>query len=195
MRPGGLLNLPSEVPDLSLLFSRLAEAGVRGHLVHDRDRLAHVIGECARAPLVCEAHPLLQAVALRLRAAGGPEPHFPKELTPDEGRASTIDTIVTMGLGAIPETGSILISARSPAAYRLSLRPRCHIIVIPAACAGLTLNQALEVTASESSGLVSWLTGLSRTADIEKTLVLGAQGPEVMEVIVYAENISWNASR
>jgi L-lactate utilization protein LutC len=34
---------------------------------------------------------------------------------------------------------------------------------------------------------VSWLTGPSRTADLEKGLVLGAQGPRTIEIILYQE--------
>jgi L-lactate utilization protein LutC len=34
---------------------------------------------------------------------------------------------------------------------------------------------------------VSWLTGPSRTADIEKVLVLGAQGPLNLEIFLYQE--------
>ena len=63
-------------------------------------------------------------------------------------------------------------------AFRLSLCPRRHIVVIPADRAALTLAEALTLTAREPSGLVSWITGASRTADIEKVLVLGAQGPQ-----------------
>ncbi len=39
----------------------------------------------------------------------------------------------------------------------------------------------------EPSGLVTWITGPSRTADIEKVLVLGAQGASELIVIVYQE--------
>jgi L-lactate utilization protein LutC len=35
--------------------------------------------------------------------------------------------------------------------------------------------------------MVSWLTGPSRTADIEKVLVLGAQGPVSLEMILYGD--------
>ena len=96
-------------------------------------------------------------------------------------------TAVTVGLGAVPETGSVLLGSRSPQAFRLSLCPRRHIIVIPADQAALTMAEALALTAREPSGLVSWITGPSRTADIEKVLVLGAQGASELIVIVYQE--------
>jgi L-lactate utilization protein LutC len=51
----------------------------------------------------------------------------------------------------------------------------------------LTLTEALDLTAREPWGLVSWITGPSRTADIEKVLVLGAQGASELVVMVYGE--------
>ena len=69
----------------------------------------------------------------------------------------------------------------------MSLCPRCHIVVIPEDRAFLTMAAALALTAQEPSALVSWITGPSRTADIEKVLVLGAQGAAELVVIVYQE--------
>jgi L-lactate utilization protein LutB len=39
--------------------------------------------------------------------------------------------------------------------------------------------------ARQAPGMISWLTGPSRTADIEKVLVLGAQGPREFQVVLY----------
>jgi L-lactate utilization protein LutC len=41
------------------------------------------------------------------------------------------------------------------------------------------------MSGKEKTGLITWLTGPSRTTDIEKVLVLGAQGPEQLEVVIY----------
>jgi L-lactate dehydrogenase complex protein LldG len=41
------------------------------------------------------------------------------------------------------------------------------------------------MTGRDETGLITWLTGPSRTADIEKVLVLGAQGPEQLDVVIY----------
>jgi L-lactate dehydrogenase complex protein LldG len=70
----------------------------------------------------------------------------------------------------------------------MSLCPCRHVVVVPADQAALTMAQALALTALETSGLVTWVTGPSRTADIEKVLVLGAQGASELTVIVYQED-------
>jgi L-lactate dehydrogenase complex protein LldG len=91
-----------------------------------------------------------------------------------------------VALGAIPETGSVLVSAGGAAALRLPLKARRHVVLVPSERADLSLSQALELT-QQQGALVTWLTGPSRTADIEKVLVLGAQGPGELEVVLYQE--------
>ena len=168
-----------------LLHQRLTEASASLVLAQGPQQLAQAISRHAGPILVLEDHPWLQAAAA----------HFPEDPTreiyfispPDFPTPDAIDTAVTIGLGAVPETGSVLLSGRSPQALGMSLCPRRHIVVIPANQAALTMAQALALTAQEVSGLVSWVTGPSRTADIEKVLVLGAQGASQLTVIVYQE--------
>jgi L-lactate dehydrogenase complex protein LldG len=60
------------------------------------------------------------------------------------------------------------------------------VVLIPSERASLTLAEALKFTGEQSPGLVTWLTGPTRTADIEKVLVLGAQGPAALDVVIYS---------
>jgi L-lactate dehydrogenase complex protein LldG len=101
--------------------------------------------------------------------------------TPEAG------TAVSVGLGAIPETGSVLVDSGRGAAAVLGFRAKQHIILISPDRANLSLSQALVYVQRRGPGVVSWLTGPSRTADIEKVLVLGAQGPASLEIILYEE--------
>jgi L-lactate dehydrogenase complex protein LldG len=197
------------------LLQRLTEAGASLAQADGLAQLAQAISQHAGAALVLEDHPWLQAAAAhfpaalsreilfmanfsfnplsprveRVRVRGETDNNFDQEKMPKSGHPNLdfVDTVVTIGLGAVPETGSVLLSSRSPQAFRLSLCPCRHIVVIPADQASLTMAEALALTGREPCGLVSWITGPSRTADIEKVLVLGAQGASELSVIIYQE--------
>jgi L-lactate utilization protein LutC len=170
---------------LTLLRQRLTEAAAALLQAQGPIELARALAPFADYPLFLEEHPWLQAAAVHLPADFSPQISFISEIALP---APDLDiTAVTIGLGAVPETGSVLLGSRSSQAFRLSLCPRRHIIIIPAHQAALTMAQALALTAAEPSGLVSWVTGPSRTADIEKILVLGAQGASELVVILYQE--------
>jgi len=172
-----------------LLAQRCQEAAAVFQTADGPRQLAQAIGQQVGFPLVMADHPWLREAAGYLPAELLREMEFAGEsesLSPAQ-----VDTAVLVGLGAVPETGAVLIAGRPPAAWRLSLCPRRLVVVIPAAQAALSMAEALEITAQEPSGLVSWLTGPSRTADIEKVLVLGAQGAAELAIIIYhARHIS-----
>jgi L-lactate dehydrogenase complex protein LldF len=165
-------------PSRELLAERLKEARssltqVQGHAALAR-RLAR-----AEAPLWLEDHPWLRQVAVVLKEQGVKHQIAETDWTPEGG------TAVTVALGAIPETGSVLVDSGGGVAAVLAFRAKQHIILIPPDKAILSLSQALEYVRRRGAGMVSWLTGPSRTADIEKVLVLGAQGPASLEMILY----------
>jgi L-lactate dehydrogenase complex protein LldG len=198
---------------LELLCQRLTEAGATLARARGPAQLALAIYRYAGDIVIMEDHSWLRACALHFPNDFAKEILFIKdyffnslsplgervrvrgELNTTNGIADLFDysppfgpdTAVTIGLGAIPETGSVLISSGSPQAFHLSLCLRRHIVVIPDNQASLTMAQALALTDREPSGLVTWLTGPSRTADIEKVLVLGAQGAAELMVILYQE--------
>jgi L-lactate dehydrogenase complex protein LldF len=161
----------------TLFKIRLQEASSTLHLVRGPTALARLLAARAGEPLWLEDHPWLRRAAAHL-SEFGLTPHFG-----NDPAAPPADTAVTVALGAIPETGSVLVGPASSAWP--ALQARKHIVLVPAAQAGLSLAEALALTRSQPPGLVTWLTGPTRTADIEKILVLGAQGPGEMEVVIY----------
>jgi L-lactate dehydrogenase complex protein LldG len=98
--------------------------------------------------------------------------------------APEADTVVTVALGAVPETGSVLVASSAGAGW-LPFKARRQVVLVPPDLAILTLTQALELAGSSGHAMVTLLTGPTRTADIEKVLVLGAQGPVHLEVALY----------
>ncbi len=87
------------------------------------------------------------------------------------------------GLSPRPAASSL----RPPPGRRRPSPSGCRelVVIVPQEAAGLSLAQALDLVARQAPGMISWLTGPSRTADIEKVLVLGAQGPREFQVVLY----------
>lgn len=171
------LDLDSSIPRLA---ERLQEAGSSLAEVKGPADLARRLA-AETEPLWLEDHPWLRAVAGELEKLGVKHCVALADWTPMAG------TAVTVGLGAIPETGSVLVDSGGGPGAVLAFRAGKQIVLIPRPSSRLSLAQALEYVQSRGPGLVSWLTGPSRTADIEKVLVLGAQGPLNLEIFLYQE--------
>ncbi len=92
------------------------------------------------------------------------------------------DTGITFCECLIARTGSIMVSSKQASGRRLTIYPHVHIVVaytsqiLPDIKDGLALVQ--ERYGQRMPSMLSMITGPSRTADIEKTLVLGAHGPK-----------------
>jgi L-lactate dehydrogenase complex protein LldF len=166
-------------PPATLLKTRLEEVGGRLHRVRGPGALARLLAARAREPLWLEDHPWLRSLAARLGELGL-KPQFAGDVW-----APAVDTVVSVGLGAVPETGSVLLAPRPGPDSWLPFKARKQVVLVAQDRAGLSLEEAVEHSRGEGPGLTTWVTGPSRTADIEKVLVLGAQGPEELEVVLY----------
>jgi L-lactate dehydrogenase complex protein LldG len=83
----------------------------------------------------------------------------------------------------IARTGSIMISSKQASGRKLPVYPDTHIVVAFTSQMVDDIKDALKAIKNkypEMPSLVSMITGPSRTADIEKTLILGAHGPKVI---------------
>jgi L-lactate dehydrogenase complex protein LldG len=81
----------------------------------------------------------------------------------------------------VARTGSVLVSAATASGRRLSIYPDQHLVLARPSQVVNEIGEALRVVQSRYGAalpsMVSLTSGPSRTADIEKTLVLGAHGP------------------
>jgi len=87
----------------------------------------------------------------------------------------------------IAQTGSVLITSQSAGGRALSVLPPHHVVLarreqlvadLPAAFALIQAKYAPNYPS-----LISFITGPSRTGDIERILVLGAHGPKKLTVL------------
>jgi L-lactate dehydrogenase complex protein LldG len=87
----------------------------------------------------------------------------------------------------IARTGSILISSKQASGRRLPIYSNFHLIIAYTSQLVLHVKDALKFVRekynSQLPSMIATITGPSRTADIEKTLVQGAHGPK--EIFVF----------
>lgn len=103
------------------------------------------------------------------------------DLLRDAGEPFEIKTTITYCEYLIARTGSVMMSSGLPSGRRLHAVPDVHIVVAGVSQIVSELKEALSgMRQKYEAGLPSQITvvtGPSRTADIEKTLVVGAHGP------------------
>ncbi len=94
---------------------------------------------------------------------------------------ATCDASITSCEFLVARTGSMLLSAALPSGRTTSVYAPVHICIAYTSQLVYDVKEALVKTKEKYQGnlpsLVSLATGPSRTADIEKTLVVGVHGP------------------
>ncbi|TKC00363.1 LutC/YkgG family protein [Pedobacter cryophilus] len=95
---------------------------------------------------------------------------------------------LTLCEALIARNGSVLVSNANAAGRRLSIYPHQHIVVAYTSQLVMDLKDAFKIIkeryGNQLPSMLSTITGPSRTADIEKTLVLGAHGPKELYVFL-----------
>jgi L-lactate dehydrogenase complex protein LldG len=88
----------------------------------------------------------------------------------------------------IAQTGSVLVTSKGSGGRALSVLPPHHVVLatrdqlLPTMLAGFDLLR--EKYPKGLPSFISFITGASRTGDIERILVLGAHGPKRLTVIL-----------
>jgi hypothetical protein len=94
---------------------------------------------------------------------------------------------VTVAHAGVAETGSLVLVSGPATPTRLNLLPEHFLCLLPASRILSHLEDVWELLRNEPGMLprtVSFVTGPSRTADVEQTVQLGAHGPRRVHVII-----------
>ena len=94
---------------------------------------------------------------------------------------------VTGALCAIAETGTLMTVTGPSTPATTSLLPETHIAVVPVARIVRGMEEAWQLLRDELGQpprAVNFISGPSRTADIEQTVTLGAHGPYRVHVVL-----------
>jgi L-lactate dehydrogenase complex protein LldG len=128
-------------------------------------------------------HPLLDQIVPSI----GLETRYMEE-HPGSQSLESCSVGITACDALIAQTGSILLTAHSAGGRALSVLPPHHVVVaqvnqlVPDLPAAFELLQAKYRDYYPS--FITFISGPSRTGDIERILVLGAHGPRILTVIL-----------
>jgi len=104
---------------------------------------------------------------------------------PDKHDIFGFDVGVSTAQAAIAETGTLVLDSACERHRLVSLVPPVHIAIVNASSIVDTLSDVLALLQKkEISPAITFITGPSRTADIELTLAIGVHGPQELYVIV-----------
>ena len=116
------------------------------------------------------------------------------------GAAAADDTAaVSAAFAGIAETGTIMMISGPDNPTNLNFLPEAHIVILPTAWIVGSYEDAFAcfraaTKPGEMPRAINWITGPSRTADIEQTLLLGAHGPKrLLAMLVDGEPRPTNA--
>jgi L-lactate dehydrogenase complex protein LldG len=88
----------------------------------------------------------------------------------------------------VAQTGTVVVTSRSAGGRALSCLPPHHVVVARREQLVADLSAAfLRITQQHGTNypsMISFITGPSRTADIERSLVLGAHGPKRLTILM-----------
>ena len=107
-------------------------------------------------------------------------------IAPSASEIFSFDVGISTAQAAIADTGTLVLDSAYERNRLVSLVPPVHIAIVDASCIVETLGEALTLLRkdNEISPAVTFITGPSRTADIELTLAIGVHGPQELFVII-----------
>ena len=121
---------------------------------------------------------------------------LPSLSTPYLDKKNTISQVeigITSCECLIARIGGLLFSSKQTSGRSLSIYPPIHFVVAFASQLVYDIQQGLDLIQkkyTEIPSMICLTTGPSRTADIEKTLVLGAHGPKELTVFLIDDTLA-----
>jgi L-lactate dehydrogenase complex protein LldG len=131
--------------------------------------------------VVMAPHPDLQAIPWSARPL----------LEIREGRAQATDAVsVQHGFAGVAETGTLMLPSAPERPVTLNLLADTEIVVLRESAVVGAYEEAWDKLRTTMGGMprnVMFVTGPSRSADIEQTLELGAHGPRRLHIVLVAD--------
>ncbi len=170
--------------ELDLFLSEVEKLGGKTRRLQNEAELSSALGELVEAEAVKKAT-LWQTQELKelfaeetLRGAGVEivSPYEPYR------HVAECELGVTTADFALPETGTLVLRSDAERPRVVSLLPRVHLALLRPSILRADLHQVLNVL--KQDGYFVFITGPSRTSDIELTTTIGVHGPKTLYVWV-----------
>ena len=108
------------------------------------------------------------------------------------GKTAGDDTVgVTGAFAALAETGTVVVASGPESPSTLNMLPETHVVVLWASQVVASMEDAWRMLREQAGGNAAamprttlFVTGPSRTGDIEQTMFLGAHGPRRFHVVL-----------
>ena len=156
--------------------------GGRFSLVYEETEAAEVlysiISEKSAGKIAISDSPLVKKICGFLKI----DAEFTENAAPDVLFES--DLGVTSAQWAIAETGTLVLEMDAERHRLTSLVPPIHVCILEAGNIRQTLGEILAILQTRLNRAVTFVTGASRTSDIELTLAIGVHGPGELHVIL-----------
>jgi len=163
---GEVLRAASKAEAVEVLVGLLAEIGAE-HVAAHRAELADLPG-------IPEAFPRQTWV-------------FAEEEADYRTWCARADVGITMAEAALAETGSLVLASGPEMARMTSLLPPVHIVLLPEAIIVPSLFEWVKQRPAPMPANVVLVSGPSKTADIEQTMIVGVHGPKRLLAIMFPD--------
>lgn len=148
---------------------------VSGRASHSIDEIVAVLRQGGWMRGYCD--PVLWP---RFKSSFGPD--FQVSTEYDRTKVDECDFGITRASAGIAETGTIVLDDTTTSRRLAALAPWVHIAVLAKSKIYLTLTDAAQALPADPN--VIWVTGPSKTADIEGILIEGVHGPGVQYALL-----------
>ncbi len=146
------------------------------------------VATLAAAQQVLEATPQYQSARKRVSSCPGVgETNFRADLVTDPHDFDDVDFAVLPGLLAVAENAAVWVTDEKVPHRVLFFLTQHLALVVPSCELVHNLGQAYPRVNVAAAPFTAWISGPSKTADIEQSLVIGAHGPRSLVVFLVDE--------
>ena len=168
--------------ELSLLFAEIEKLTGKTKRIAKAKDLKAALQELVEAESIKKAT-LWQTSDLKKRRIAGTLKSLGVEMVSpyaSNREVAECDLGVTSADGALPETGTLVLRSSIEKPRTVSLLPRVHLAIISPQILRADLHQVFDEVKHDNYFV--FVTGPSRTADIELTVTVGVHGPKALYV-------------